>query len=93
MNPASSHSAYSAQLSPLASGVRFDGDRLLIQLADGREISGPVAWFPRPVRATPEQPAQQATLLRGLKLLSVEMKIACLMSKLEQTLTCHVARD
>ncbi|HEY7342138.1 MAG TPA: DUF2442 domain-containing protein [Ktedonobacterales bacterium] len=39
-------------LSVRAVGVRFDHDRLFIQLEDGREISAPLVWFPRLEHAT-----------------------------------------
>jgi hypothetical protein len=35
--------------------VTFDEDSLRVQLADGREISAPLAYFPRLLDATPEQ--------------------------------------
>lgn len=35
--------------------VRFDEDSLWVDLADGRMIAVPLAWFPRLLRATPEQ--------------------------------------
>jgi hypothetical protein len=38
-----------------AVGVSFDEDSLRVQLADGREISAPLAYFPRLLDATPEQ--------------------------------------
>ena len=31
----------------LATGVRFDQEHLHVQLADGREISIPLEWFPK----------------------------------------------
>jgi len=46
------------------SAVRFDatavevsmsGDKLVVILADGRELSAPLAWFPRLLDATDEQ--------------------------------------
>ncbi len=42
-------------LTPLAKGVRFDGSRLHVLLADGREISVPLEWFPRLRDASEEQ--------------------------------------
>jgi len=42
-------------LSPLAVAARCDDTALWVQLADGREISAPLAWFPRLLRATVEQ--------------------------------------
>jgi len=31
----------------LASDVRVDDDRLVVTLTDGRELAGPLEWFPR----------------------------------------------
>ena len=41
----------------LATEVRFDADRLEVQLSDGREISVPLEWFPKLRDATEEQRA------------------------------------
>ena len=38
-----------------AVGVTFDEDSVRVQLADGREIAAPLAYFPRLLDATPEQ--------------------------------------
>ena len=35
--------------------VRFDDSSLWVDLADGRVIAVPLAWFPRLLGATPEQ--------------------------------------
>lgn len=35
--------------------VSMSGDRLVVILADGRELSAPLAWFPRLLDATDEQ--------------------------------------
>ena len=42
--------------------VRFDEASLIVDLMDGRTIAVPLAWYPRLLRATPEQRAdwQQA---------------------------------
>jgi len=37
--------------------VRCDADTLTVDLADGRSISAPLAWYPRLLAATPEQRA------------------------------------
>ena len=37
--------------------VRFDEASLVVDLMDGRTISVPLAWYPRLLRATPEQRA------------------------------------
>ncbi len=38
--------------------VRFDDASLIVDLMDGRTISAPLAWYPRLLRASPEQRAQ-----------------------------------
>jgi hypothetical protein len=38
-------------------GVHFTEDTLAVDLADGRTIIVPLAWFPRLLNATPEQRA------------------------------------
>ena len=35
--------------------VRFDVERLIVDLADGRTIAVPLAWYPRLLDATPAQ--------------------------------------
>jgi hypothetical protein len=40
---------------PLACNVTCSDDMLHVVLADGREISVPLVWFPRLQDATPEQ--------------------------------------
>jgi hypothetical protein len=37
--------------------VRFEDDRLIVDLADGRTIAVPLAWYPRLAGATPAQRA------------------------------------
>ena len=37
--------------------VRCDEDSLSVDLADGRSLTVPLAWFPRLLHATPEQRA------------------------------------
>ncbi len=39
----------------LAVNVHFDADNIWIDLADGRRLSVPLAYFPRLLNATPEQ--------------------------------------
>ena len=38
--------------------VRFDGEALIVDLADGRTISAPLAWFPRLLEADDGQRAR-----------------------------------
>ena len=43
------------RVEPFAVDVSFTADDLVARLADGRQVSVPLAWFPRLLRATPEQ--------------------------------------
>ena len=45
-------------MSTSATAVRFDDVTIWVDLADGRTIGVPLAWFPRLLGATPEQRAQ-----------------------------------
>jgi len=40
-----------------ARGVRVDDENLTVDLTDGRTIIVPLTWFPRLLRATPEERA------------------------------------
>ena len=40
---------------PLAKNITFDSDNMWLELADGRKLGVPLAYFPRLLRATPEQ--------------------------------------
>jgi Protein of unknown function (DUF2442) len=42
-------------VSASASNVRFDEDTMWIELADGRTLGVPLAWFPRLLHAAAEQ--------------------------------------
>ncbi|MFM2120821.1 MAG: hypothetical protein RL722_2289 [Pseudomonadota bacterium] len=46
--------------------VRFDDDSLWVDLADGRILAVPLAWFPRLLSATPQQRAQVELSPHGL---------------------------
>lgn len=59
-----------------ARAVRFDDDSLWVDLADGRVIAVPLAWFPRLMNATPEQRAQVELSSRGLHWESLDEDIA-----------------
>ena len=50
----------------LAVDVRFTDDALLVRLADGREISVPLEWFPRLRDATPDQRNNWRFIGRGV---------------------------
>jgi hypothetical protein len=43
------------KLDATATDVRVTSDALHVVLADGRELTAPLAWFPRLLQATPEQ--------------------------------------
>ena len=39
----------------LSSQIRFDSDNMWVVLADGRQLAVPLAYFPRLLKANPEQ--------------------------------------
>ena len=45
-------STLAEKLEPLATDVRFTEHSLHVVLADGREVSAPLLWFPRLLHAT-----------------------------------------
>jgi len=49
-----------------AKSVRFDEDSFWVELSDGRTLSVPLAWFPRLLRASPEQREAASISSRGL---------------------------
>jgi len=54
-----------ARLTPAAVDVRCDADVSRLTLADGREISAPMEWFPRLREPGPEQREQWRPIGRG----------------------------
>lgn len=50
--------ALAEKIEPLAIDVSVTEDAMRVVLADGREVSAPLQWFPRLLLATPEQRAQ-----------------------------------
>jgi hypothetical protein len=48
------------------SSVRFDEQTMWVELSDGRSLGVPLAWFPRLLKATPEQRANVEISLVGL---------------------------
>ena len=46
--------------------VSFTDDELTVTLADARRVSAPLEWFPRLLRATPEQRANWRLIGRGV---------------------------
>lgn len=49
-----------------ATAVYFDKERMHVRLADGREISVPLEWFPRLQHATDEQRQKWELIGRGV---------------------------
>ena len=43
------------EASAIARGVRFERERMVVILTDGRELSVPLDWYPRLEQATVEQ--------------------------------------
>jgi hypothetical protein len=53
------------QLDATAVDVTVTDERLIVTLADGRELSAPLAWFPRLSEATAEQRKKWRLIGRG----------------------------
>jgi hypothetical protein len=54
------------KVEPLAIDVSFTEDALHVVLTDGREISAPLQWFPRLLRATSEERTQWELIGDGI---------------------------
>ena len=65
-----------------ATAVRFDDCSMWVDLADGRILAVPLAWFPRLVHATPEQRAAVEISRSGLhwEALNEDISIAGLLA-------------
>lgn len=76
-----------------AKSVRFDRDSMWVELADGRVLGVPLAWFPRLLQATPTQRAACRISARGLhwEALDEDVSIAALLNGLGD-LTSHRSR-
>src|SRR2546426_16647 len=59
-------STLAGKLEPLARDVRFTSDALHVLLADGREVSAPLEWFPRLLKGTPRQRAHWRLIGDGI---------------------------
>lgn len=53
------------KLAAVATDVHFDNERMYVHLADDREISVPLKWFPLLLHATPEQRNHWKLIVRG----------------------------
>jgi hypothetical protein len=65
-----------------ATSVRFDADSLWVDLADGRVIGVPLAWFPRLLCATPEERNHARVSTRDLHWESLDEDISIAVSSL-----------
>jgi hypothetical protein len=65
-----------------AISVRFDDHTMWVDLADGRTLGVPLAWFPRLLRATPAEREQVKLSRLGLhwETLDEDISIASLLS-------------
>jgi len=54
------------RIEPLAVDVSFTPDALHVVLADGREVSAPLEWFPRLRAATSEQKGNWRLIGKGI---------------------------
>ena len=59
-------STLSVRFEPLAVDVNVTGDALRVILADGREVSAPLVWFPRLASATDQQRAHWRLIGGGI---------------------------
>ena len=50
---------------PAVLGLQATDDTLTVDLADGRSVSVPLAWYPRLVQATPEERADWRIIAQG----------------------------
>lgn len=67
-----------------AKSVRFDRDSMWVELADGRVLGVPLAWFPRLLQATSAKRADCRISSRGLHwdALDEDISIAALLNGL-----------
>jgi hypothetical protein len=59
-------STLAEKIEALARDVSFTEDALHVVLADGREISAPLQWFPRLLRATASQRSEWRLIGGGI---------------------------
>jgi hypothetical protein len=63
-------------ISPEPLAVRFDEHSFWVELADGRTLGIPLAWFPRLLHATPEQRLTVSLSAAGLHWESLDEDIS-----------------
>ena len=68
-----------------AMSVSFDSENMWIELADGRTLGVPLAWFPRLLNATPAQRERVAVSRVGLRWEEIDedISVAGLLAGLE----------
>ena len=68
-----------------AMSVSFDSENMWIELADGRTLGVPLAWFPRLLNATPAQRERVAVSRVGLlwEEIDEDISVAGLLAGLE----------
>ncbi len=54
------------KLEPLARDIGFTKNAIHVVLADGREVSAPLQWFPRLLRATAKQHSKRELISAGI---------------------------
>lgn len=59
-----------------ATAVRFDDDSMWVNLADGRVLAVPLAWFPRLLQASPQERAAVQISRQGLHWESLDEDIS-----------------
>ena len=76
-----------------AKSVRFDRDSMWVELADGRVLGVPLAWFPRLLQATPTERAACRISSRGLhwEAMNEDVSMAALLNGLGDQ-TSHRSR-
>jgi len=55
-----------AERTAFARSVRVTGERLIVELTDGREISVPLPWYPRLAHGRPEEHQRWELIGRGM---------------------------
>lgn len=58
-------STLAIEVNPLAEGVDFTADDLIVSLVDGRKVSVPLTWYPRLATADDKQRARWELLGDG----------------------------
>ncbi|ADV81096.1 DUF2442 domain-containing protein [Terriglobus saanensis] len=74
-----------------ATSVRFDSDSMWVSLSDGRILGVPLAWFPRLLKATPEQRERFRISSRGLhwEAIDEDISVAGLLAGLQDQSRPH----